>query len=60
MKTEHRRLGLLGLALSTALALGACSVVGTPAATGEGAKPDNAPPPPPPADAPTRPNATSP
>ncbi|HIQ42172.1 pitrilysin family protein [Pseudomonas sp. BMW13] len=38
MKTEHRRLGLLGLALSTALALGACSVVGTPAATGEGAK----------------------
>lgn len=38
MKTEHRRLGLLGLALSTALALGACSVVGKPAATGEGAK----------------------
>lgn len=38
MKTEHRRLGLLGLALSTALTLGACSVVGKPAATGEGAK----------------------
>ncbi|WP_134676415.1 M16 family metallopeptidase [Ectopseudomonas khazarica] len=38
MKTEHRRLGLLGLALSTALALGACSVIGKPAATGEGAK----------------------
>ncbi|VXC96961.1 Peptidase M16 [Pseudomonas sp. 8Z] len=38
MKTEHRRLGLLGLALSTALTLSACSHVANQAATGEGAK----------------------
>lgn len=38
MKTEHRRLGLLGLALSTALALSACSLVASHAPTGDGAK----------------------
>ena len=38
MKTEHRRLGLLGLALSTALALSACSLVPSHAPTGDGAK----------------------
>ncbi|MGG2398134.1 M16 family metallopeptidase [Pseudomonas sp. SH1-B] len=38
MKTEHRRLGLLGLALSAALTLGACSVVSNHATTDDGAK----------------------
>ena len=38
MKTEHRRLGLLGLALSTALALSACSLVPSHVPTGDGAK----------------------
>lgn len=38
MKTEHRRLGLLGLALSTALALSACSLVASHAPTGDGTK----------------------
>ncbi|MGP0172990.1 M16 family metallopeptidase [Pseudomonas sp. NCHU5208] len=38
MKTEHRRLGLLGLALSAALALGACSTFSSHAPSGDGGK----------------------
>ncbi|HBZ92827.1 M16 family metallopeptidase [Pseudomonas sp. UBA7530] len=38
MKTEQRRLGLLGLVLSTALALGACANLSDSTATGDAAK----------------------
>ncbi|UYP30886.1 insulinase family protein [Pseudomonas sp. Z8(2022)] len=38
MKTEQRRLGLLGLVLSTALALGACASLSDSAVTGDAAK----------------------
>ncbi|MDN5517031.1 MAG: insulinase family protein, partial [Pseudomonas sp.] len=38
MKTEHRRLGLLGLVLSSALLLGACANLTDKAPTGDAAK----------------------
>ena len=38
MKTEHRRLGLLGLILSSALALGACANLSDSTVTGDAAK----------------------
>ncbi|MDG9759648.1 insulinase family protein [Pseudomonas sediminis] len=38
MKTEHRRLGLLGLVLSSALLLGACANLSDKALTGDAAK----------------------
>jgi zinc protease len=38
MKTEQRRLGLLGLVLSTVLALGACASLSDPALTGDASK----------------------
>ncbi|WP_296233683.1 M16 family metallopeptidase [uncultured Pseudomonas sp.] len=38
MKTEHRRLGLLGLVLSSALLLGACANLSDKAPTGDAAK----------------------
>ncbi len=38
MKTEHRRLGLLGLILSSALALGACASLSAPTLSGDAAK----------------------
>ncbi|GIZ12565.1 pitrilysin family protein [Pseudomonas sp. NCCP-436] len=38
MKTEQRRLGLLGLVLSTTLALGACASLSDSAVTGDAAK----------------------
>ncbi|EJO91877.1 peptidase M16 domain-containing protein [Ectopseudomonas mendocina DLHK] len=38
MKTEHRRLGLLGLILSAALALGACASLSAPTLSGDAAK----------------------
>ncbi|AVO53676.1 pitrilysin family protein [Ectopseudomonas mendocina] len=38
MKTEHRRLGLLGLVLSSALVLGACANLSDNAPTGDAAK----------------------
>ncbi len=38
MKTEHRRLGLLGLVLSSALVLGACTNLSGNAPTGDAAK----------------------
>jgi len=38
MKTEHRRLGLLGLILSSALALGACATLSDSTVTGDAAK----------------------
>lgn len=38
MKTEHRRLGLLGLILSSALALGACANLSDSSVTGDAAK----------------------
>lgn len=38
MKTEHRRLGLLGLVLSSALLLGACANLSDNAPTGDAAK----------------------
>lgn len=38
MKTEQRRLGLLGLILSSALALGACANLSDSTTTGDAAK----------------------